>query len=57
VLMATHNLELVRRADLRVIELDRGRVVFDAVGAFAPGGDAGVAAGAHAAITPPGADT
>jgi len=51
VLMATHNLELVRRADLRVIELDRGRVVFDAVGA-----DAGLAAGAHAAITPPGAD-
>jgi cell division transport system ATP-binding protein len=55
VLMATHNLELVRRADLRVIELDRGRVVCDAVGAFAPGGD-GVS-GAHAAITPPGADT
>jgi hypothetical protein len=53
--MATHNLELVRRADLRVIELDRGRVVCDAVGAFAPGGD-GVS-GAHAAITPPGADT
>ncbi len=29
VVMATHNLELIRRADYRTIELDRGRVVFD----------------------------
>ncbi len=29
VLMATHNLDLVRRADARVIELSRGAVVFD----------------------------
>jgi len=31
VLMATHDLELVRRADYRTIELDRGRIVFDSV--------------------------
>jgi len=29
VLMATHNLELVRRNEFRVIELNRGQVVFD----------------------------
>jgi cell division transport system ATP-binding protein len=29
VIMATHNLELVRSTDYRVIELDRGRLVFD----------------------------
>ena len=29
VVMATHNLELIRRGDYRTIELDRGRVVFD----------------------------
>jgi len=29
VVMATHNLELVRRTDYRVIELNRGRIVFD----------------------------
>jgi ABC-type ATPase involved in cell division len=29
VVMATHNLELIRRADYRTIELDRGRIVFD----------------------------
>jgi cell division transport system ATP-binding protein len=29
VLMATHNLELVRRTDYRTIELDHGRIVFD----------------------------
>jgi len=29
VVMATHNLDLVRRSDYRVLELDRGRVVFD----------------------------
>jgi cell division transport system ATP-binding protein len=30
VLMATHNLELVRRTDYRTIELDHGKIVFDA---------------------------
>ncbi len=29
VIMATHNLDLVRRADLRVIEINRGKLVFD----------------------------
>ncbi|MEP6690673.1 MAG: cell division ATP-binding protein FtsE [Gemmatimonadaceae bacterium] len=29
VLMATHNLDLVKRSDLRVIEVNRGQVVFD----------------------------
>ena len=29
VLMATHNLELVRRHEFRVIELNRGQLVFD----------------------------
>ncbi|MDQ6831132.1 MAG: cell division ATP-binding protein FtsE [Gemmatimonadota bacterium] len=29
VIMATHNLDLVRRADLRVIEINRGQLVFD----------------------------
>jgi len=29
VLMATHDLELIRRTDYRTIELDHGRVVFD----------------------------
>jgi cell division transport system ATP-binding protein len=29
VLMATHNLDLVRRSEYRTIELDRGRIVFD----------------------------
>ena len=29
VLMATHNLELVRRNEIRVIELNRGQLVFD----------------------------
>ena len=29
VVMATHNLELIRRGDYRTIELDRGRVVYD----------------------------
>jgi cell division transport system ATP-binding protein len=53
VLMATHNLELVRRADLRVIELDRGQVVFDAAGAFARGVAGERATGAQATITPP----
>jgi len=27
--MATHNLELVRRHEFRVIELNRGQLVFD----------------------------
>ena len=29
VVMATHNLELVKRADLRVLEVNRGAIVFD----------------------------
>jgi cell division transport system ATP-binding protein len=29
VVMATHNLDLVKRADLRVLEINRGQVVFD----------------------------
>ena len=29
VLMATHNLELVRRTDYRTIEMDHGKIVFD----------------------------
>jgi cell division transport system ATP-binding protein len=29
VLMATHNLDLIRRSDYRTIELDHGRIVFD----------------------------
>ncbi|MBX6332285.1 MAG: cell division ATP-binding protein FtsE [Gemmatimonadaceae bacterium] len=29
VLMATHNLDLVRRSDYRVIEVNRGQIVFD----------------------------
>ncbi|HEV2178924.1 MAG TPA: cell division ATP-binding protein FtsE [Gemmatimonadaceae bacterium] len=33
VLMATHNLELVRRSDYRVIEMNRGQIVFDSADA------------------------
>ena len=46
VLMATHNSELVRRADLRVLELHRGRLVFDSseAGASTPAADAVAAA-------------
>jgi cell division transport system ATP-binding protein len=42
VLMATHNMELVRRADLRVVELHRGRLVYDSAdpGASTPAADA-----------------
>ncbi|MEX0908175.1 MAG: hypothetical protein WDZ58_00310, partial [Gemmatimonadaceae bacterium] len=29
VLMATHDLDLVRRTDYRVIELNHGRIVYD----------------------------
>jgi len=29
VLMATHNLELVRRHEYRVIEINRGQLVYD----------------------------
>jgi cell division transport system ATP-binding protein len=36
VVMATHNLELIRRADYRTIELDRGQVVFDSADASLP---------------------
>jgi cell division transport system ATP-binding protein len=39
VLMATHDLELVRRTDYRTIELDHGRIVFDSAdGAQPPAG-------------------
>jgi len=31
VLMATHNLDLVKRAEMRVIELSRGAIVYDSV--------------------------
>jgi cell division transport system ATP-binding protein len=31
VLMATHDLELVRSTDYRTIELDHGKIVFDSV--------------------------
>jgi ABC-type ATPase involved in cell division len=30
VVMATHNLDLVRKSEFRVIEINRGHVVFDA---------------------------
>jgi cell division transport system ATP-binding protein len=33
VVMATHNLDLTRRAGLRVVELDHGRIVFDSASA------------------------
>src|SRR5947209_18556452 len=33
VLMATHNLDLIRRSDYRTIELNRGQIVFDSAGA------------------------
>ncbi len=36
VLMATHNLELVRRSPYRVIEINRGQIVYDSVDASAP---------------------
>jgi cell division transport system ATP-binding protein len=36
VLMATHNLELVRRTDYRTIEMDHGRIVYDSVDAGRP---------------------
>ena len=49
VLMATHNLELVRRAELRVVELQRGRLVHDSADGAAPAPSAsGAAAGAAA---------
>lgn len=40
VLMATHDLELVRRTDYRTIEMDHGRIVYDS-------GDAALRAGAR----------
>jgi cell division transport system ATP-binding protein len=36
VVMATHNLELIRRADYRTIELDHGRIVFDSADTSLP---------------------
>ena len=42
VLMATHDLELVRSyPDIRVLELDQGRLVYDSLDAASAGGDAG----------------
>ena len=40
VLMATHNSELVRKADLRVIEMNRGQIVHDSKEGAAGVGDA-----------------
>jgi cell division transport system ATP-binding protein len=37
VIMATHNLELVRRSDFRTIELTRGQIVFDSAEQSAAG--------------------
>jgi cell division transport system ATP-binding protein len=36
VLMATHDLELVRRADYRVLELNRGQIVYDSAETASP---------------------
>ena len=36
VVMATHNLDLVRRSDYRVIEVNRGQIVFDSAEGSAP---------------------
>ncbi|HJU65632.1 MAG TPA: cell division ATP-binding protein FtsE [Gemmatimonadaceae bacterium] len=36
VLMATHNLELVRRSEYRVIELNRGQIVYDSADQRSP---------------------
>ena len=36
VLMATHDLDLVRRADYRVLELNRGQIVYDSSDATTP---------------------
>ena len=36
VLMATHNLELVRRHEYRTIEMDKGLIVYDSAGEGAP---------------------
>jgi cell division transport system ATP-binding protein len=36
VLMATHDLDLVRRADYRVLELNRGQIVYDSADATTP---------------------
>ena len=35
VIMATHNLELVRRSDYRMIEMNRGQIVYDSAEAAA----------------------
>jgi ABC-type ATPase involved in cell division len=34
-MMATHNLDLVRRSDYRTIEVNRGQIVFDSADAAA----------------------
>jgi cell division transport system ATP-binding protein len=38
VLMATHNLGLVRRSEFRVIEINRGQIVFDSADSSSPPG-------------------
>ena len=40
VLMASHNLELVRRSECRVIEVNRGQIVFDSADSPPPAGAA-----------------
>ena len=37
VIMATHDLELIKRAELRAIEINRGQIVFDSAESHAPG--------------------
>jgi cell division transport system ATP-binding protein len=41
VLMATHDLALVKRAEARVVELNRGQVVFDSAEPVAPAAEGG----------------
>ena len=42
VLMATHNLDLVRRSDYRTIEMNRGQIVYDSAEAPGVTGEAGL---------------
>jgi len=36
IIMATHNLELIRRSEYRTVEMNRGQIVFDSLDAPAP---------------------
>jgi len=38
VVMATHNLELVRQTDFRTLELKQGQLVYDSIEEMVPGG-------------------